>query len=223
MKTFRLFIITTLIAVIPAMSSARESRFYLKASGGGSYPMLPSLTTELSIQGNEALSTGYSFAVSLGKTFRNGGWAGEAWLTVSRYPSIHYQNNFEDFNANLSKYSYAFVFKRCLRPGSKSFVPWVGAGLGYGSASLVSGAVKLDGFEGLTLLQLEHRIKDNISLLVEGIYSISFSEKRFSSSFLETSHYDTILDSMENPLNDRFSSFDLRIGVTIWLKPPRPY
>ncbi|MBU8921354.1 MAG: hypothetical protein KOO63_05995 [Bacteroidales bacterium] len=223
MKALSLFIITTLIAVIPSISAAGENRFYLKASGGGSHPILPSLSSELSLQGNEDLSVGYGLAVSLGKTFQNGSWAGEAWVAVSRYPAIHYQNDFENFDADLTKYSYAFVFKRCLRPDSKSFVPWVGIGLGYGSANLINGTGKLDGFEGLAVLQLEHRVKDNISLLVEGIYLISFSEKRFSSPFLETSHHDAIRDSAEKPLNDRFSSFDLRIGVNIWLKPPRPY
>jgi hypothetical protein len=222
-KAIRLLIIIAIISVIPTLTAAEESRFYLKASAGGSYPMLPSLSDELSLQGDEALSPGYSLAVSLGKAFRNKSWAGEVWLSVSRYPSILYQNDFEDFEADLTKYSYAFVFKKCLRPGSKSFVPWAGIGLGYGSASMVSGAGKLDGFEGMAVFQMEHRVKDNISLLLEGVYSISFSEKRFSSPFLEISNNDAILDSIERPLNDRFSSFDLRIGINVWLKPPSPY
>ena len=157
------------------------------------------------------------------RTFFERQWAAEVYFSVSRYPTFHYENSFEAFNGKATHYGFAVVLKKCLLPESESFIPWIGIGAGYGQLSVVSGAGKIDGFEGLVQLELEQRIRGNISIHAEGVWSPPFSEERYSSPFLEGVNQDVIYDSDENPLNDAFSAFEFRIGVKIWLRPPKQY
>jgi hypothetical protein len=75
----------------------------------------------------------------------------------------------------------------------------------------------------MLLLQFESRIKDNITFFVEGTFLSTFNRDKYDSSFLESSDYDAILDSNGDPLDERFTSVDLRIGIQAWLKPPSKY
>ncbi len=206
-----------------AVLRADEKSFFIKASAGGSYPVLTNLSGELGLQGDETLRTGYSLAFSFGKSFLDKRWEAEACFSLSRHPSFRYYNDFEDFSANLGYYGFFMIVKRCLRPESETLVPYVGAGIGYGIATLASGAAKLDGISVLAIAQIEQRIKDNISLLAEGLWSVFPLEERYSSPFLEHSNNDVIFDSREHPLYDAFNSLEFRVGIRIWLKPPSGY
>ena len=220
-----LIIPLSLLAIASACSgpAAADESFYIKISGGGSYPILPNLSDELSRQGDESTGIGYSAAFSFGKSFLENRWAAEACFSLSRHPSFRYENEYEDFSANVGYYGFYLIVKRCLRPESVSFVPYIGAGAGYGRVNLTSGASKLDGFGGIVIAQIEHRIRDNMCLLAEGAWNVLPFEERYSSPFLEESDNDAILDGMERPLNDTFNSFEFRVGIKIRLMPPRSY
>ncbi|HSG28071.1 MAG TPA: hypothetical protein VLA34_06290 [Candidatus Krumholzibacterium sp.] len=203
-------------------------RMYLKFDVGGSYPVLKNLSDELALQGDESIAPGYSFGLSLGSTFLKKRMAAEAWFSVSRYASFRYDNGLEgdfaeQFDGNVTHYGFAAAVKYCFRPASRTYVPWAGVALGYGTTNLVSGGGKIGQFTGTAFLQLEHRIKDNISFLAEAAWIYAFSEDPYTSPFIEASDADRIYDSRGVPLSDSFSSYDFRLGVKIWLKRPRPY
>jgi hypothetical protein len=95
--------------------------------------------------------------------------------------------------------------------------------MGYGYTNISRAGGKIDGLQGMVLLQFESRIKDNLTLFMETTFLTTFDRSKYDSSFLESSAYDAILDSNGEPLEERFSSVDLRIGIQAWLKPPSKY
>jgi len=220
-----LIIPLSLLAIASACSglAAAEESFYVKISGGGSYPILPNLSNELALQGDESPGIGYSAAFSFGRSFFEKRWAAEAYFSVSRHPSFRYKNGYEDFSANVGYYGFYLLVKKCLRPESVSFVPYIGGGVGYGRMNLTSGAAKLDGFACIVTAEVEHRIRDNMCLFAEGALNVLPFVEPYSSPFLEESDNDAILDWMERPLEDTFNSFELRLGIRIRLMPPKSY
>jgi hypothetical protein len=215
-----------LLILIPAQlvphtpCSAKEQKFYLRADLGFSLPYLQNLENELARQGTK-LDPGYSFSAALGRGISKNTWSIEVSFAASFYPEFIYTNDHEDFPGDLSHYSFAVIGKRNLRPGAESFVPYIGVGLGWGQTNLVSGGGRIDGIEALALGQLETPIKNNISLLIEAVYTFGFTEEIYSSPFLENISSDVVLDSDGRPLSDRYRALDLRIGMLVWLQPKK--
>jgi outer membrane protein W len=211
------------LSVPPMPSSAADSNVFFKATAGGSYPFMENLGDELRTQGRSELTTGLSVGVSVGKLFSQRKWGLELWFDHSRYQSFKYENEYESFEGDMTHYNFMLVGKWNLRPASDLFRPYLGAGLGYGYTNIARAGGKIDGLQGMLLLQLESRIKDNLAFFVEGFFLSTFTRDKYDSSFLEGSAYDAILGSDGNPLDERFTSFDLRIGVLAWLKRPSKY
>lgn len=212
-----------LLAVsVPSSAGAAED-VYFRAAGGGSHPVMPSLSDELSAQGVDGLSIGWTAGVSLGRTFSDRAWAAELWAEIGRFPSFAYVNEYEEFEADLTAYSFLLVGKRRLLPPGGRLTPWIGLGAGYGQTTIARGGGRIDGFQAAGLLQLESRLRDNISLLVEGSWLIMPGSREFDSPFLEGSAQDRILDSGGDPLSEQYSSWSLRVGVVVRLRPPDPY
>ncbi len=222
----RFLIASALIIALAATSVHAESRygkFYAEFTAGGTLPYMSNLSSELDLQGGKKIDPGYGFATLLGRTFMEKRWALEFYASLSRFPSFDYLNDFEDFEGKLTYYGFALIAKRCILPESETIIPYIGAGFGYGTASLATGAGKITGYEAIGRAELEYRFRDNISIIAEGVYTYGLSVKKYSSPFLETSDLDVIYDSSETPLEDRFSSLSFRVGVKFWLKPPREY
>lgn len=212
-----------LIAALAAPAAAADSNVFLKATLGGSYPFMQNLNSELKTQGRCELSTGLSFSMSIGRMFANHKWGLELWFDLARYQSFRYENEYEDFEGDMTHYNYMLVGKRNLWPSNETFRPYLGAGIGYGYTNISSAGGKIDGLQGMVLLQFESRIKDNITMFLESTFLTTFDKDKYDSSFLESSVYDTIVDSNGDPLDERFTSIDLRIGIMVWLKPPSKY
>lgn len=146
----------------------------------------------------------------------------EANFSASFYQSFHYLNDYdqdgeydEDFEGNLSHQHYALIIRRVLLPGNESFSPFIGLGAGYGVTNLISGGGKLGAFEWQVLAGVETKIKANFSLLLEADYRSAFTTDTYDSPHLENVEGDAVYDSNGSPLEDRFSSFELRIGIVI--------
>ncbi len=212
-----------LAAALTAPATAADSNVFLKATVGGSYPLMPNLNNELKTQGRCELSAGPSFSMSIGRAFSKHKWALELWFDLSRYQSFKYENAYESFEGDMTHYNFMLVGKRNLWPSNEIFRPYLGAGAGYGYTNIARAGGKIDGLQGMILLQFESRIKDNITLFMESVFLTTFDQSKYDSSFLESSDYDSIFDSSGEPLEERFSSFDLRIGIQAWLKPPSKY
>ena len=212
-----------LIAALTAPAAAEDSNIFLKTTIGGSYPFMQNLNAELKTQGRCELSTGLSFSMSIGRAFSKHKWGLELWFDIARYQSFKYENVYESFEGDMTHYNYMLVGKRNLWPSNEIFRPYLGAGLGYGYTTISSAGGKLDGLQGMILLQFESRVKDNITMFLESTFLTTFDKDKYDSSFLESSAHDTILDSNGEPLNERFSTIDLRIGIQVWLKPPSKY
>jgi hypothetical protein len=222
-----LVLFTTLMLSVPISPCMSEGKgkFFLKADLGYSIPSLPNLSSELNLQGDEQLEPGLGCNISLGRAFRDMRWAVEFYFSVSFYPGFDYINEYHEngFRGDLSHYSYACLLKRCLLPGAKSFAPSIGAGAGYGITNLIAGGGKLETFEALAVLQVESSVKDNISLLLEGAYCASLKQESFEKAFLEDLEGDVVQTSDGSPLEDRFTSIEIRAGIVVWLRPPRRY
>jgi hypothetical protein len=216
-------VVLLLMAALAVPASAMDSTVFLKATAGGSYPFMENLDSELKAQGRPGLSTGFSFSMSIGKLFVERRWGLELWFDLARYPSFKYENDYEDFAGDMTRYNFMLVGKRNLWPSSDIFHPYIGAGLGYGYTNIAMAGGKIQGVQGMVLLQFESQIKDNITLFLESSFMSTFGSDRYDSSYLESSNYDAILDSNGDPLDDRFASADLRIGIQAWLKPPSKY
>jgi hypothetical protein len=212
-----------LLAALSVPAAAADSNVFLKATVGGSYPFMENLNTELKAQGRCQLSTGVSFSMSIGRAFSNHKWALELWFDIARYQNFLYENAYESFSGDMTHYNYMLVGKRNLWPSNEIFRPYLGAGIGYGYTTVSSAGGKLDGLQGMVLLQFESRIKDNLTMFMETTFLTTFDKSKYDSSFLESSAYDAILDSNGDPLDERFTSIDLRIGIQAWLKPPSKY
>lgn len=212
-----------LIAALTAPAAAQDSNVFLKTTIGGSYPFMQNLNSELKSQGRCELTTGLSFSMSIGRLFAKRKWGLELWFDVARYQSFKYENDYESFEGEMTHYNYMLVGKRNLWPSNDIFRPYLGAGFGYGYTNISRAGGKLDGLQGMILLQFESRIKDNITMFVESTFLTTFDKDKYDSSFLESSNYDAIFDSNGDPLDERFTSIDLRIGIMAWLKPPSKY
>ncbi len=212
-----------LIAALTAPAAAQDSNVFLKTTIGGSYPFMQNLNSELKSQGRCELTTGLSFSMSIGRLFAKRKWGLELWFDVARYQSFKYENAYESFEGEMTHYNYMLVGKRNLWPSNDIFRPYLGAGFGYGYTNISRAGGKLDGLQGMILLQFESRIKDNITMFVESTFLTTFDKDKYDSSFLESSNYDAIFDSNGDPLDERFTSIDLRIGIMAWLKPPSKY
>jgi hypothetical protein len=221
---FRAGAILMLLAVCMPSPAGATGDIYFCAAGGASYPITPNLSDELSLQGTDAPDIGWTASVSLGRSFAGGAFAAELWAEVSRYPYFPYVNEYEEFDGDLTDYSFLLFGKwDPLASSSERFFPWIGLGAGYGQATISRGGGKIAGFQAAALLQLETVLRDNISLLVEGSYLIMPGSKEFDSPFLEGSALDRILDSGGEPISEQFSSVNLRVGIVVRLKPPDPY
>ncbi len=224
MKIFtRITMALLLAAALTTPAAAADSNVFLKATVGGSYPFMENLNTELKTQGRCELSTGLSFGMSIGRAFSNHKWGLELWFDMARYQSFTYENEFESFEGDMTHYNFMLVGKRNLWPSNEIFRPYLGAGFGYGYTNIARAGSKIDGLQGMILLQFESRIKDNVTMFLETSFLTTFDKDKYDSSFLESSAYDAILDSNGDPLNERFTSIDLRIGIQAWLKPPSKY
>jgi hypothetical protein len=209
-----------LSALIPAPCAGQIDRFYFKAAGGYSLPFLPGIKSELETQGGDGVTGGYGACISLGRTVMNRRWALEAHFAISIYPKFEYDNEYETFNGEVSQYDYAAVFKRCLLPDGGRVIPYVGVGAGYGVTNLISGGGKIETFHAHALVQLEAPIRDNIGILIESTYGTALTKDTFERGFILDAPGDVVLDSEGVPIEDRFSSFNIRIGVITWLRPP---
>lgn len=211
-----------LAACTPSPAEA-AGETYFRAAGGASSPITPNLSDELSLQGTDGPGIGWTASVSLGRSFSHGAWAAELWADISRYPNFPYVNEYEEFDGDLTNYSFLLVGKRNLFPSSERFTPWLGIGAGYGQSTIARGGGKIAGLQAMGLLQLETALRGNIFLLVEGSYLIAPGSTEFDSPFLERSALDRILDSSGEPLAEQFSSVNFRVGIIVRLKPPDPY
>jgi len=210
-------------ASMAAPVAAADSNVFFKATIGGSYPFMQNLNNELKTQGRCQLTTGASFSLSIGRMFSNRKWGAELWFDLARFQSFKYENDYESFEGGMTHYNFMLVGKRNLWPTNEIFRPYLGAGLGYGYTNISRAGGKIDGLQGMVLLQFESRIKDNITMFLESTFLTTFNKSKYDSSFLESSAYDAILDSNGDPLDERFTSIDLRIGIQAWLKPPSKY
>jgi len=110
------------------MSSAcREKRTSKTASVSVSHSVEPSQA------GKDDLKNGFGFGVSLGRTFASGTYMAEGNLSVSIYQTIHYENPYDTFSVNITHYNYSILVLRRFRVESGSFIPSIGAGIGYGT------------------------------------------------------------------------------------------
>lgn len=223
MKRSTLLFIIVLIA-LPVMLAApcagQIDRFFLKAGGGYSHPFLPNLSSELEVQGRGKVQGGFGGCISLGRTLWERQWAVEFYFAISYYPSFDYENEYDVFEGKMSHYDFAAIFKKCLLPDAERLIPYVGAGMGYGITNLISGGGRIQTVHALALAQLEAPVSDNISVLFEVAYGTGLDEDTFENAFLEDAPGDVVLDSSGAPVEDRFSAFNIRIGVMIWLRPP---
>ncbi len=214
-------ILFTMTVLLSMPCRGQTDRFFLKAAGGYSHAFLPNLSNELELQGREAMKGGYCGSISLGRTIWEKRWAVEFYFAVAFHPEFKYENEFDSFEENVSHYDYAVIFKRCLLPGGERIVPYIGIGAGYGVTNLISGGGKMQTVHGLALLQIEAPLGGNASLLIETAYGAGFTKERFEKPFLESVPGDAVLDSNGLPLEDRYSSFNVRIGFIAWLRPPK--
>jgi outer membrane protein W len=212
-----------LVAALAAPAAAADSNVFLKATVGGSYPFMSNLNDELKAQGRCELSPGLSFSMSIGRTFSQHKWGLELWFDFARYQSFMYENDYKSFEGDMTHYNFMLVGKRTLWPSNEIFRPYLGAGFGYGYTNITRAGGKIDGLQGMLLFQVESKIKDNLALFMETSFLTTFNKSKYDSSFLESSADDAIFDSNGEPLDERFSSIDLRIGIQAWLKPPSKY
>jgi hypothetical protein len=203
--------------------SADGDRFFLKAAIGRNDPSLPNLSDELDRQGSSGPDPGYSLNVSLGRTLLERSLAVELYFAVALYSDFSYVNSHENFTGDLTHYDYALIAKKRIPTGSERIVPWLGAGGGYGVTNLIAGGGKIGAFEAFALAQIEVPLGGSVRLLFEGTYCAGLSGDRFDNPHLENVSGDILQDSDGNPLEDRYSAFEFRIGVTIWLRPQRGY
>jgi hypothetical protein len=217
--------LSILIAVCAACCSAplrgaeQERKYYLKADVGYSLPMLSALDTELEAQGAGGVDGGWALGVSLGRSFAGKKWAAEVFFNVAYYPEFQYLNEYEEFPGRLSHNGFGAIVKRRFRAEADRFVPVLGLGAGYGISYLISGGGKSKGPEGVALFECEAWTWGNKSLLLTVTYTLGLAEDSFDSPFLENVDTDVVRASDGNPLKDRFSSLDIRLGILIWLTP----
>jgi outer membrane protein W len=208
-----------LVAVSCSPLLAEEGRFFVRMGPGASVPFLGNLNDELALQGKENVGPGYGLGVSLGHTLFEERWSLELHFMTAFYPSIDYDNEYEYFPTKLKHYAYMLVARHNFMSDSERFKPTLGAGVGYGQTSLVAGGGKLGALEGLVTGRLDVSIRKNLDLAFECSYYAGLQQKEFGSPFLENVDTDIVRNSAGDPLEDTFRSLDVRIGLTLWLKP----
>ena len=214
----RVVSLIVLLAAISAPLRADESKFYIRAGAGASFPNLKNLNTELERQGNKTVQTGYSFAVSFGRYLGEKAWSLELDFSMTYYPNFDYISPTDSFPGKLRHYNYVLVLNRYLWPNGTVFKPSIGAGLGYGTANLITGGGKIGAVEALVTGRIESSITSTIDLSLECTYYSGLSSKVFSNPFLENVDTDYIVDSSGHPLKDTFRSLDIRLGITVRLR-----
>jgi len=207
-----------LLAALSAPLRADESNFYIRAGAGASFPSLKNLDSELEHQGNKTVQTGYSFVVSFGRYFGEKAWSLQLDFAAAYYPNFDYISPDDSFPGKLRHYNYMLTVYRYLWPNGTVFKPSIGVGLGYGTASLITGGGKIGAAEALVTARIESSITRIIDLSLECTYYSGLSSKTFSNPFLENVDTDYIVDSSGNPLKDTFRSLEARLGITVRLK-----
>jgi hypothetical protein len=203
-------------------SLAREDRFFLRASGGASIPFVANLSNELKLQGADAPKPGYSFGVSLGRTFLDQQWSLEAHFSAAFYPEFDFTSNTDSFPGRMQHYDYCLILRRRILPEGIAFQPTLGVGVGYGLTNLIAGGGKMGAYEAIAVGSIETRIRENLNLSIEGTYYAGLQQKKYERPFLENFETDVVKDHFGNPLEDRFNSIDVRIGITVFLRPRHP-
>jgi hypothetical protein len=199
-------------------SVASDGRVYLRAGVGASVPFVKNLSGELALQGADAPKPGYSFGVSLGRTFIEQRWALEAHFSAAFYPEFDFTSNTDSFPGRLQHYDYGLILKRNILPEGAALQPSLGVGIGYGLTNLISGGGRLGAFEAIAVGGVGIRIMENINLSIEGTYYAGLQRKKYEKPFLANYDTDVVKDNAGNPLQDRFNSIDVRIGITVFLK-----
>jgi len=212
-----------IFATIQPPNSYAQDRFFLKALFGYSHAVMDNLSQELSTQGNgEKLKDGYCFSVSLGRTFSNGQLSLEGNMSISLYPELHYTNPYDSFTARVTHYAYSIILHKRFLLESGSLVPSIGIGAGYGTTNLISGGGKAGSVTVLLTGGAEYRLRENMFLYLNILYTQSLKSDRFDNPFLENVTSDAVYDSSHNVLSDRFNSLDIRCGVTVYLIKKEP-
>ena len=218
--------VVSLIVLLAALSAplhAEESEFYIRVGAGASFPSLKNLNAELERQGNKTVQPGYSFAFSFGRYLGERAWSVELDFSVAYYPNFDYiipgdSALAHSFPGKLRHYNYMVVLNRYLLPNGTVFKPSVGAGLGYGTAGIITGGGKIGAVEALVTGRIESSITKTIDLSLECTYYSGLSSQVFSNPFLENVDTDFIVDSLGHPLKDTFRSLDVRLGITVRLR-----
>jgi hypothetical protein len=222
-------ILLTLLVAITLTSPIRgeedgEDTFYFKATLGYNRPVISALSDELDRQGlGEKLGQGGGLNISLGRSFLGKSWGIEFSAYVSLYTSFRYLNEYEDFYGDMRHYGFGGVVTKRFPLQEGTIVPVIGIGAAYGRTELISGGGKLDVYEGIALARVERRIKGNMGLLAEFVYTRGFSEDTFDSPYLENVSGDVVFTSDYEALESRFTSFEFRVGVIVWLQKRLSY
>ena len=219
-------IIMLILAIVLAspLNAEDGDTFYFKATLGYSKPFIPTLSDELSRQGlGEELGQGGGLNVSLGRSFLNKSWAVEFSAYISLYTSFKYLNEYEDFYGDMRHFGFGGVVLKRFPLGGDALAAAIGGGAAYGRTELISGGGKLDVFEGIALARVERKIRDNIDLAAEIVYTSGFAEDTFDSPYLENVSGDVLFTSDYEALEARFTSLEFRFGVIVWLKKLSPY
>jgi hypothetical protein len=215
-----------LVCVAAGKGAADQGRFFLRAGGGVSIPYLTNLSNELEFQGTKnAPRLGYTFAVSLGRTFPANQWSAEVHISASFYPEFDYTavgDTSGGFPGHLEHYDYGVILRRNLLPNNRRFQPWIGAGIGLGQTNLINGGGKFYAPEAIAAGRLETAITDNINFAAEAVYYAGLMSRTYKNAFLQNVSGDAILNSQGQELMDRYRSFDVRIGITVYLKARTP-
>jgi len=223
----RCFIAVLLLAAIIPSSAGAEGRFFARAGVGPAFPSLENLDNELAVQGNEKVDMDISIGVSLGRTFLEDQWSLEAHFSAAFYPEFDYKavkedSVLEDFPGKLSHNNFMLIGRRHWRTEARWLKPSLGAGIGYGITSLISGGGKIGALEALGVFRVESAIRDNINLALEAVYHTGLQKKPFKNAHLENYESDGVYNSAGDWLEDKYDSFDIRLGITIWLKQRWP-
>ena len=209
-----------LLVVLCSPLLAAEGRFFVRIGTGASVPSLENLNDELALQGTGKVGPGYGLGVSLGHTLFEERWSLELHFTAAFYPPFDYHNDYENgFTAKLRHYATFLVPRYNFMSESERFRPTLGAGIGYGQTNLISGGGKLGALEGLVTGRLDVAIRKNLDLAFECSYYAGLQAKEFGNPFLENVDTDVVQNSAGDALEDTFRSLDVRIGLTLWLKP----
>lgn len=218
-RAFVLSLILSLAALAAFVRpAAAEGRFFLRAGMGVSVPSLDNLENELGVQGEgETVDPGLSLGVSLGRSFADDAWSLEIYMAAAFYSDFIYYNTYEGFAGKLRHIDFMGIARRHWRTDAKWLRPSVGLGAGYGSTELISGGGRMGALQGLGAIRVESALTENLLIAVEGIYSFGLETKAFAGPFLENVDTDAVLISSGDPLEDKYDTYEIRLGITVWL------